>query len=90
MRILGPNFTEGSKKDVFEKVTIQRALVSMGKKTESVKDVPAGNTVALMGVDNFLTKAGTITDHPNAFPIRNMKYSVSPVVRVAVQPKNPA
>jgi elongation factor 2 len=35
-------------------------------------------------------KTGTITDHPDAHTIRTMKYSVSPVVRVAVEPKNPA
>jgi len=33
-------------------------------------------------------KTGTITSDPNAHCIRNMKYSVSPVVRVAVAPKN--
>jgi len=35
-------------------------------------------------------KTGTITDHVDAHTIRTMKYSVSPVVRVAVEPKNPA
>jgi len=35
-------------------------------------------------------KTGTITDHQDAHTIRNMKYSVSPVVRVAVECKNPA
>lgn len=36
-------------------------------------------------------KTGTIGDceHPEAHPIRSMKYSVSPVVRVAVKPKYP-
>ena len=35
-------------------------------------------------------KNGTISDHKDACTIRAMKYSVSPVVRVAVEPKNPA
>jgi elongation factor 2 len=34
-------------------------------------------------------KTGTITDDPDANTIRSMKYSVSPVVRVAVEAKNP-
>jgi len=34
-------------------------------------------------------KTGTISDHPEAHTIRTMKYSVSPVVRVAVEAKNP-
>jgi len=33
-------------------------------------------------------KTGTLSDHEAAHTIRNMKYSVSPVVRVAVEPKN--
>lgn len=57
---------------------------------ESLTDVPCGNTVALAGVDEFLRKTGTITDNVDAWTIRNMKYSVSPVVRVAVNCKNPA
>jgi elongation factor 2 len=35
-------------------------------------------------------KTGAISDYADAHPIRSMKYSVSPVVRVAVAPKNPA
>jgi len=33
-------------------------------------------------------KTGTISTHDDAHTIRSMKYSVSPVVRVAVSPKN--
>ena len=35
-------------------------------------------------------KTGTISDHEDAHTIRTMKYSVSPVVRVAVNVKNAA
>ena len=62
----------------------------MGRKTEFVPDVPCGNTCALVGVDEYLVKTGTITTHPDAHIIKTMKYSVSPVVRVAVKPKNQA
>ena len=60
----------------------------MGRTVEQIGDVPAGNTVGLVGVDQYLLKTGTITDNVDAHMIRNMKYSVSPVVRVAVKPKN--
>ena len=87
VRILGPNFVYGEKKDVYEK-NVQRTVLMMGRKTEFVPDVPCGNTCALVGVDEYLVKTGTITDHPEAHLIKTMKYSVSPVVRVAVKPKN--
>jgi elongation factor 2 len=62
----------------------------MGRSVEYIPDIPCGNTVGLVGVDQYLLKTGTISDHPDAHTIRNMKYSVSPVVRVAVKPKNAA
>jgi elongation factor 2 len=60
----------------------------MGGKVEAVPDVPCGNTVALIGIDQYLLKQGTICTDENAHNIRVMKYSVSPVVRVAVSVKN--
>lgn len=62
----------------------------MGGKVEAVPDVPCGNTVALVGVDQYLVKQGTITTIEDAHCIRVMKYSVSPVVRVAVEVKSAA
>lgn len=69
--------------------TIPMPIIMMGRNTESVDSIPCGNTAALLGIDNFLVKTGTITDSPHAYPIRRMKYSVAPVVRVAVAPKYP-
>jgi elongation factor 2 len=88
-RILGPNFEYGKKEDLFVK-NIQRTVIMMGRKTEPVDSVPCGNTAALVGVDQFLSKTGTITTDETSHPLVSMKFSVSPVVRVAVEPKNPA
>jgi len=88
VRILGPNFEFGKKEDLSIK-NIQRVVIMMGRKTEPVDSVPPGNTCALIGIDQFLTKAGTLTTDESSHPICTMKFSVSPVVRVAVEPKNP-
>lgn len=32
-----------------------------GSQTETIEDVPCGNFVGLIGVDQFLVKTGTIT-----------------------------
>ena len=89
IRILGPNYQANGSEDLFEK-KISGLVIMMGKGKESIVDVPCGNTVGILGIDNFLTKTGTLTDNLNAHCIRNMKYSVSPVVKVAVEPKNMA
>ena len=62
----------------------------MGRYVESIEDVPCGNIAGLVGVDQFLVKTGTITTFENAHNMRVMKFSVSPVVRVAVECKNPS
>jgi elongation factor 2 len=62
----------------------------MGRYVESIEDVPCGNICGLVGVDQFLIKTGTISTFKDAHNMKVMKFSVSPVVRVAVEPKNPA
>ena len=89
VRILGPQYVPGKQRD-FSIKTVQRVVVMMGKKTEDVVDIPCGNTCSLVGVDDAILKQGTITTSPVANIIRSMKYTVSPVVRVAVNAKNPA
>ncbi|GBG71328.1 hypothetical protein CBR_g8750 [Chara braunii] len=88
VRIMGPNYVPGQKKDLFVK-SVQRTVLWMGRKQESVEDVPCGNNVALVGLDQFIVKNATLTGEKDvdAHPIRAMKFSVSPVVRVAVDCK---
>merc|ERR1719421_1186936 len=87
VRIQGPHYKPGSKEDLHVK-NIQRTVLMMGRTVEQIADVPCGNTVALVGVDQYILKSGTITDIDDAHNIVAMKYSVSPVVKVAVKPKD--
>jgi len=86
VRIMGPNFTPGKKEDLYEK-SIQRTILMMGRYIEAIEDVPCGNICGLVGVDQFLVKTGTITTYKEAHNLKVMKFSVSPVVRVAVEPR---
>jgi elongation factor 2 len=88
-RIQGPNYTPGKKEDLYEK-SIQRTVLMMGRYVEPIEDVPCGNICGLVGVDQYLVKSGTISTFKDAHNLRVMKFSVSPVVRVAVEPVNPA
>jgi len=87
VRIQGPHYKVGSKEDLNIK-NIQRTVLMMGRTTEQIADVPCGNTVALVGVDQFILKSGTLTTLDTAHNIADMKYSVSPVVKVAVKVKD--
>eukprot|EP00931_Biecheleriopsis_adriatica_P097240 TRINITY_DN70_c0_g1_i10.p1 TRINITY_DN70_c0_g1~~TRINITY_DN70_c0_g1_i10.p1 ORF type:complete len:840 (-),score=240.92 TRINITY_DN70_c0_g1_i10:263-2782(-) len=87
VRIQGPHYKPGSKEDLNIK-SIQRTVLMMGRVVEQIADVPCGNTVALVGVDQYILKSGTLTTVEDAHNIADMKYSVSPVVKIAVKAKD--
>merc|ERR1712121_524342 len=84
----GPNYVHGKKDDLNVK-NIQRTILMMGRTVEPIASVPCGNICGLVGVDQYLVKTGTISNIESAHNMKTMKFSVSPVVRVAVEPKNP-
>lgn len=61
----------GEKKDLYNK-SVQRTVLCMGRKQEAVEDVPCGNTVAMVGLDQYITKTATITNDGNddCFPMK--------------------
>ncbi|PGH18331.1 elongation factor 2 [Polytolypa hystricis UAMH7299] len=87
VRIQGPNYIPGKKDDLFIKA-IQRTILMMGRFIEPIEDVPAGNILGLVGVDQFLLKSGTLTTSDTAHNLKVMKFSVSPVVQRSVEVKN--
>ncbi|CAI4715114.1 BMC_2a_G0050480.mRNA.1.CDS.1 [Saccharomyces cerevisiae] len=87
VRIQGPNYVPGKKDDLFIKA-IQRVVLMMGRFVEPIDDCPAGNIIGLVGIDQFLLKTGTLTTSETAHNMKVMKFSVSPVVQVAVEVKN--
>jgi elongation factor 2 len=89
IRIQGPNYVPGKKEDLFVK-SIQRTVLMMGRYVEPIEDCPAGNIIGLVGIDQFLLKTGTLTTSETAHNMKVMKFSVSPVVQVAVEVKNAA
>merc|ERR1719316_1823185 len=68
VRIQGMHYKPGSKEDLNIK-NIQRTVLMMGRTTEQIQDVPCGNTVALVGIDQYILKSGTITDIEDAHNI---------------------
>merc|ERR1719361_3307727 len=77
LTILGVDGGGGRKK-------VQGIQLMMGSKAESLSECPAGNVCGVMGIDRCLTKSGTLSDSAQCFPFKTMTFSVSPVVKVAV------
>ncbi|KAJ2690145.1 translation elongation factor 2 [Coemansia spiralis] len=87
VRIQGPNYVPGNKSDLYVK-NVQRTVLMMGRSIEMIEDCPAGNIIGLVGVDEYLLKSGTLTTSETAHNLKVMKFSVSPVVQIAVAVKN--
>jgi len=87
VRIQDPDYMPGKKIGLNVK-KIQRTVLMMGRYTEQLQDCPAGNLIGLVGIDSYLLKSGTITTYDQAHNFVDMKYSVSPVVRVSVDVTN--
>ena len=86
-RLMTPDYVPGGKLGLYKK-SIQRVVIMMGRYTEDVPSIPAGNTCALVGIDQYIIKTGTISTSEVAHILKDMKYSVSPVVRVSVKCKD--
>lgn len=69
---------------------ISKVLIVNPRGSIPIPNCPAGNIVGLVGVEGFLKKTGTITTVKNCYNIKTMKFSVSPVVKVAVAPRRSA
>ncbi len=74
VRIMGPNYVPGEKKDLYNK-SVQRTVLCMGRRQEAVEDVPCGNTVAMVGLDQFITKTATITNEKNEGELPQPRYA---------------
>jgi elongation factor 2 len=72
--------------------TIQRVLLMMANKIEPIEAIPAGNILGIDGIDKTMIKSGTVVDDKSiqCYPLKNIAFSVSPVVQYALRPKNTA
>ena len=89
VRILGPNYQPGGSTDLQVK-NVTNVGIMVGDRYVPMSSIPAGSIVALSGVDKCFIKTATITTSAIAHNIRVMKFSVSPVVRVAVDVMDPS
>ncbi|KAF7324475.1 Elongation factor [Mycena kentingensis (nom. inval.)] len=97
VRIQGPHYVPGAgggarrdKEDLYVGKSVQRVVLMMGRYVEPLADCPAGNIVALIGLDEYVLKSATLTTSPTAHNIRGMRFDVAPVVEVAVEVQSPA
>lgn len=82
-----PGESRGKRNPHLMEKVVSKVVVMMGRGYSMIPDCPAGNIVGVVGVEGFLKKTGTLSTMKDCFNIKTMKFSVSPVVKVAVSPK---
>jgi len=72
------------------KFTVGDLYLMMGRELELVEAVPAGNIAAIGGLEGLVHKSATLTTELRCPAFSAMFAQTSPIVRVAVEPRNPA
>ena len=60
VRIMGPNYVPGQKKDLYVK-SVQRTVLCMGRRQEAVEDVPCGTVHSFLSIcENEARRIGSV------------------------------
>lgn len=92
VNLLGPKYDIKSPDQFRAEVTVLSLYIMMGREMMQVFDVPAGNVFGVRTSDSVLYKWATLTSSsycPSLGSLSQSSFSAVPVVRVAVEPKNP-
>jgi elongation factor 2 len=82
-----PKAVKAEKKAQGTERRAQGILICAGRAFNSINSVPAGNICAISGVDQYIKKRATLAGSLDMYPCKTINFSVSPVVRISVEPK---
>jgi ribosome assembly protein 1 len=73
-----------------QEIVIEELYLMMGRGMFKVDEVPAGNILAVGGLDKYVLKSATISSARMCAPMGMMMFQVAPIVKVAVEPESVA
>ncbi|KAJ3674799.1 hypothetical protein LUZ60_005415 [Juncus effusus] len=73
-----------------QEVELHQLYEMMGQGVKSISSCSAGNLVAIQGLGQHILKNATLSTSKNCYPFSSMNFQVTPTLRVAVEPKDPA
>lgn len=73
-----------------QEAVVQGLYMMMGSGLEPKKSVSAGNLVAIRGLGQYILKTATLSTTPFCWPFRSMTFQAAPIMRVALEPSDPA
>jgi ribosome assembly protein 1 len=89
--VLGPKYTPSQPDQHIQKITVTELYYMMGRDLQSLDSVPAGNVFGIGGLEGRILKSGTLCSLPQGgVNLAGVNLGAAPIVRVAVEPKNPS
>ncbi|OMO98297.1 hypothetical protein COLO4_14020 [Corchorus olitorius] len=73
-----------------QEAELQSLYLMMGQGLKPVASARAGNIVAIRGLGQHILKSATLSSTRNSWPFSSMAFQVSPTLRVAIEPSDPA
>ncbi|KAJ1069914.1 hypothetical protein K5549_015424 [Capra hircus] len=70
--------------------TLQHLYLLMGRELEDLEEVPPGNVLGIGGLQDFVLKSATLCTSPSCPPFIPLNFEATPIVRVAIEPKQPS
>ncbi|GAB4824579.1 hypothetical protein Ancab_007452 [Ancistrocladus abbreviatus] len=69
---------------------LKSLYLMMGQGLKPVASAKAGNIVAIRGLGQHILKSATLSSTKNCWPFSSMMFQVSPTLKVAIEPSDPA
>jgi len=73
-----------------QEVELQYLYEMLGQGLKPVASVGAGSVVAIQGLGQHILKSATLSSTKNCWPFSSMMFQASPMLKVAIEPSNPA
>ncbi|CAH8382119.1 unnamed protein product [Eruca vesicaria subsp. sativa] len=79
-----------SSQKYIQEAELHSIYLMMGQGLTPVNEVKAGDVVAIRGLGPYISKSATLSSTRNCWPLASMEFQVSPALRVAIEPSDPA
>ncbi|XP_021715630.1 elongation factor-like GTPase 1 isoform X1 [Chenopodium quinoa] len=73
-----------------QEAELQSLYLMMGQGLTPVASATAGNVVAIRGLGHHILKSATLSSTKNCWPFSSLMFQVSPMLKVAIEPSDPA
>ena len=90
VHILSPKYDPAKPDEERQEGVVTGLFLMKGRDIDALPAAGAGNMVAIAGLSEVIHRSATLTSTKEMYPFTPMTYQSAPILRKAVEPKNPA